>query len=293
MALRLDLLDDVVGDRLDEELDPRRIGLGCGLVHREQPPHLAGLCDAVIVERSAERPHHLSGDLLRGQNLGDSVRHFSASPAKKPPRPCRRNAKEGFPPPRTRGKGRDFARRSAYRSAMEKVVVIGAGHAGVELANSLRQSGFAGSIVLVNDETDLPYQKPPLSKDFLKGDGRNPLMLKAEVFYTQHDITLKRGRRAVSIDRATKVIGSMTAKISPTTTSLWRSAPATAGFPFRARIIRMSWSSGPLRTRSAYSRSCRRFSARRSSVAASSDWRLRLAFAERALSSISSRSPTV
>ena len=89
---------------------------------------------------------------------------------------------------------------------MERVVVIGAGHAGVELANALRQAGFAGSIVLVNDEGDLPYQKPPLSKDFLKGDGRNPLMLKAEVFYTQNSITLLRGRRAVAIDRAAKLV---------------------------------------------------------------------------------------
>ena len=89
---------------------------------------------------------------------------------------------------------------------MERVVVVGAGHAGVELANALRLAGFQGSIILINDETDLPYQKPPLSKDFLKGDGRNPLMLKAEVFYTQQNITLLRGRRVIGIDRAAKVV---------------------------------------------------------------------------------------
>jgi 3-phenylpropionate/trans-cinnamate dioxygenase ferredoxin reductase subunit len=90
--------------------------------------------------------------------------------------------------------------------AMEKVVIVGAGHAGVELAYSLRQNRFAGSVILVSDEVELPYQRPPLSKDFLKGDGRNPLLLKGEVVYSQNAIDLRRGRRALGVDRLAKVV---------------------------------------------------------------------------------------
>ena len=70
---------------------------------------------------------------------------------------------------------------------------------------SARQASLGRSFSSTT-RADLPYQKPPLSKDFLKGDGRNPLMLKAEVFYTQNSITLLRGRRAVAIDRAAKLV---------------------------------------------------------------------------------------
>ena len=52
------------------------------------------------------------------------------------------------------------------------VVIIGAGHAGFQLAMSLRQHGFSGRIALLNDEGHLPYQRPPLSKAYLKGDRR-------------------------------------------------------------------------------------------------------------------------
>ncbi len=50
------------------------------------------------------------------------------------------------------------------------VVIAGAGHAGVQAAASLREDGFDGEIVLLSDEKDLPYQRPPLSKAFLKGE---------------------------------------------------------------------------------------------------------------------------
>lgn len=62
---------------------------------------------------------------------------------------------------------------------MDKIVIIGAGHAGVELAHALRQQRFEGRITLIDEENDLPYHKPPLSKDFLKSDGSKPLPLKA------------------------------------------------------------------------------------------------------------------
>ena len=53
--------------------------------------------------------------------------------------------------------------------AQEPIIIVGAGHAGFQLAASLRQHGFEGAIVLIGDEGVLPYQRPPLSKDYLDG----------------------------------------------------------------------------------------------------------------------------
>ncbi|MCE3519430.1 FAD-dependent oxidoreductase, partial [Escherichia coli] len=50
------------------------------------------------------------------------------------------------------------------------VVIVGAGHGGAQVAIALRQSGFAGSIALVGAEAELPYERPPLSKEYLSGD---------------------------------------------------------------------------------------------------------------------------
>lgn len=84
-----------------------------------------------------------------------------------------------------------------------RIVIIGAGHAGVELAAALRQKGFAGSIDLVGDETAIPYQRPPLSKDYIRRPG-NPLVLKPAAFYAEQHVTLHAGTRAQAIDRAAR-----------------------------------------------------------------------------------------
>jgi 3-phenylpropionate/trans-cinnamate dioxygenase ferredoxin reductase component len=81
------------------------------------------------------------------------------------------------------------------------IVIVGTGHAGVELAASLRQRGFGGSVTIVGDEPDLPYQRPPLSKEFLKGADDAGLPLKGEAFFPANDIALRLGVRAERIDR--------------------------------------------------------------------------------------------
>ena len=82
------------------------------------------------------------------------------------------------------------------------VIIIGAGHGGYQVAASLRQAGFAGRIGLINDEAHLPYQRPPLSKAYIKGSaGPESLMFRPEKFYHDQTIELIAGR-AVSIDRA-------------------------------------------------------------------------------------------
>jgi 3-phenylpropionate/trans-cinnamate dioxygenase ferredoxin reductase component len=81
------------------------------------------------------------------------------------------------------------------------VLIVGAGHAGFQLAASLRQHGYSGRIGLVNDEAHLPYQRPPLSKAYLKsGGGADALMFRPDRFYREQNIELI-ADRAVSIDR--------------------------------------------------------------------------------------------
>src|ERR1700742_2333408 len=84
------------------------------------------------------------------------------------------------------------------------VLIVGAGHAGFQLAVSLRQHGFGDRICLINDEAHLPYQRPPLSKAYLKGEGRpDSLMFRPDKFYRDQTIDLI-ADRAVSIDRGAR-----------------------------------------------------------------------------------------
>lgn len=83
-------------------------------------------------------------------------------------------------------------------------VIVGAGHAGFQLAVSLRQSGYGGRVRLVNGEAELPYQRPPLSKTYLKGEGGlAALAFRPGKFFAEQDIELL-GERAVAINRAAK-----------------------------------------------------------------------------------------
>jgi 3-phenylpropionate/trans-cinnamate dioxygenase ferredoxin reductase subunit len=80
------------------------------------------------------------------------------------------------------------------------VVIIGAGHAGVQAAASLREEGFDGPVTLIGDENELPYHKPPLSKAFMKDPDAKPQMLRAEAFYANGRIELMLGSSVERID---------------------------------------------------------------------------------------------
>jgi 3-phenylpropionate/trans-cinnamate dioxygenase ferredoxin reductase component len=84
------------------------------------------------------------------------------------------------------------------------VAIVGSGHAGFQVAASLRQLGFGEPIYLINDEGHLPYQRPPLSKAYLKGTGGpDTLMFRPQKFYADQNIELI-SDRAVTIDRASR-----------------------------------------------------------------------------------------
>lgn len=88
-----------------------------------------------------------------------------------------------------------------------RVVIVGAGHAGGSAAAFLRQYGFTGEITLIGEEPIAPYQRPPLSKAWLKGEAdADALMLKPESFYVEHKVDLRLSQVAVSIDRAARTV---------------------------------------------------------------------------------------
>lgn len=80
-----------------------------------------------------------------------------------------------------------------------RVVVVGGGHAGGSLVGLLRQGGHSGEILLFGDETDFPYQRPPLSKKFT--EGRLEQWLRPPEFYRKQNITMRLGEQVTSIDR--------------------------------------------------------------------------------------------
>lgn len=82
-----------------------------------------------------------------------------------------------------------------------RVVIVGAGQGGFQAAASLRQDGFKGAVTLVGDEPGLPYQRPPLSKAYMKDGDPKRLALRAEAFFADSGIERVEGRVA-AIDRA-------------------------------------------------------------------------------------------
>ena len=72
-----------------------------------------------------------------------------------------------------------------------KVLIIGAGHAGIETAASLRNFGFSGKIEIFDQENTLPYQKPPLSKSYIKSFDTKEALLRSKEWYVNNKIDLK------------------------------------------------------------------------------------------------------
>src|SRR5450631_4796140 len=88
---------------------------------------------------------------------------------------------------------------------ISSILIIGGGQAGAQAIDTLRREGFAGRIVLVSEERELPYQRPPLSKKFLAGElAADRLPFRHQSFYDEHRIELKLGIRAIRLDPAAR-----------------------------------------------------------------------------------------
>src|SRR5947209_3399960 len=80
-------------------------------------------------------------------------------------------------------------------------VIVGASLAGAKAAGELRERGFDGRVVLIGAETERPYERPPLTKDYLRGDSeREKAYVHEEDFYARQQIELRRGETAETID---------------------------------------------------------------------------------------------
>jgi len=89
----------------------------------------------------------------------------------------------------------------------DTIVVIGGGHAGAQVVDSLRREHFAGRLVLVSEEPVLPYQRPPLSKKFLAGEMEEErLPIRPASFYESIHCELMLGNRVTSIDTAARTL---------------------------------------------------------------------------------------
>jgi 3-phenylpropionate/trans-cinnamate dioxygenase ferredoxin reductase component len=84
-------------------------------------------------------------------------------------------------------------------------VIVGASLAGAKAAETLRAEGFDERVVLIGAEGERPYERPPLSKDYLRGEAdRETVYVHPEGFYSEHDIELRLGRTAVSLNAAAR-----------------------------------------------------------------------------------------
>lgn len=87
------------------------------------------------------------------------------------------------------------------------VLIVGAGHAGAHTALALRQYGFDGSIALIGEEPELPYERPPLSKEFLSGNKPfDRLLIRPAQFWVERAVQVLTGRRVVAVDPVARTV---------------------------------------------------------------------------------------
>lgn len=90
---------------------------------------------------------------------------------------------------------------------MKGIVLVGGGLAAATAASTLRQEGFTGRIVLAGEEDERPYERPPLSKEFLQGRSlRETVFVHPAGWYREHDVELRLGSRVTRLDRAAQQV---------------------------------------------------------------------------------------
>lgn len=87
------------------------------------------------------------------------------------------------------------------------VLIVGGGHAGAQCAIALRQAQFGGTIAIVGDEPELPYERPPLSKDYLAGEKPfERILIRPAAFWAERTIAMRLGERVVDVRPADHLV---------------------------------------------------------------------------------------
>jgi 3-phenylpropionate/trans-cinnamate dioxygenase ferredoxin reductase subunit len=90
-------------------------------------------------------------------------------------------------------------------------IIVGGGLAGALAAQTLREEGFDGSITLLGQESNAPYERPPLSKDYLQGKAeRDSIFVHTEPWYAEHAVDLSMGNAVTSLDPAARTVTTNT-----------------------------------------------------------------------------------
>jgi 3-phenylpropionate/trans-cinnamate dioxygenase ferredoxin reductase subunit len=112
------------------------------------------------------------------------------------------------------------------------VAIAGAGHAGAQAAIQLRQLGFAGSIGLIGAEAELPYERPPLSKEYLAGDKPfERMLIRPQAFWAERQVEIITGTRIIAVDPVAHRVAAADGRGFTYGTLIW----AAGGTPRRLR----------------------------------------------------------
>jgi len=88
------------------------------------------------------------------------------------------------------------------------VLIVGAGHGGAQAAVALRQNKFEGTVAMIGDEPDLPYERPPLSKEYFSGEKSfERIMIRQPNFWVERAVTTLLGKRVETVDAAAHLVG--------------------------------------------------------------------------------------
>src|SRR5512132_1751983 len=92
-----------------------------------------------------------------------------------------------------------------------RFVIVGGGLAGAIAAQTLREEGFDGKITLLGREPNAPYERPPLSKDYLQGKAdRDSIFVHPEPWYAEHAVELSLGGAVISLEPASRTVTTAT-----------------------------------------------------------------------------------